>query len=638
MPQEVKRVRRKRRVKSARSARKIVWNGRIAFLTSLVVIASLIGLILLSYGPRVLNSWRESRLLKRATQMLQEEKFEDATQAAEQALKIAPNSLPAYHILAETTERQNRADTVAWRAQIARLLPQDGDSQINLASAALRFGQLDVARRALNNVPPGQRDKATYHVVAGWLARAHGDEKAVEEHFEAAVRREPQNDLYQFNLAVLKIRSADPEKHKSAHETLQRLAKIGEFRAGSLRALLKDAVEDNDLGLADNLAQELQMSQQVTFGDYLLCLNFYRKLDEKKFAAVLEKVKPVAARNPGDLAALMDWMNSNGLAAEVLRWTDKLPEDVKTVPPAAVSIAEAYSEAENWSRLKRWTRSGAWGDSEFLRLAYQAYASRQMRQTASDAEYDSLWNAAERATVDRPERELHLARLSTKWGLNAEAEQLWLRVSKHTAFRREALDALAKFYRASNDLPNLYKTSRQLHESSPGDAVIAANLARLGLVLEQNASEAHRLAKEAFDRAPADPNCIVTYAFSLYARGRTAEGVELLKKLTPEQLQEPHIAVYMAVLLLDENRPDLAAEYVALARKGQLFAEEKKLLEEAEAKITPPPAPEIAPSPTPPPPAAKETPTAALPQPVPKCALRAFESQRPERRSRALIG
>ena len=57
-------------------------------------------------------------------------------------------------------------------------------------------------------------------------------------------------------------------------------------------------MQRDDLERADTLAQELQMSQQVTFSDYLLCLEFYRKLDEKKFSALLEKVKPVAARNP----------------------------------------------------------------------------------------------------------------------------------------------------------------------------------------------------------------------------------------------------------------------------------------------------------------------------------------------------
>jgi len=54
---------------------------------------------------------------------------------------------------------------------------------LNLASAALRFGQLDAARRALADVTPGDRDRAAYHVVAGWLARAEGNPTEQERQF-----------------------------------------------------------------------------------------------------------------------------------------------------------------------------------------------------------------------------------------------------------------------------------------------------------------------------------------------------------------------------------------------------------------------------------------------------------------------
>ncbi|PYI70187.1 MAG: hypothetical protein DMF08_12075, partial [Verrucomicrobia bacterium] len=153
--------------------------------------------------------------------------------------------------------------------------------QLNFASAALRFGKLDVAREALHRVSPRDRDSAAFHVVAGWLARGEGNFAEQEEQFAAAVKKEPKNELYQFNLAALQIRSKDAEKRKNARNTLERLNTIVSYRTGALRALLNDAVERNDLTAADGFAQQLQMSPEVTFGDYLLCLNFYRRLDEK---------------------------------------------------------------------------------------------------------------------------------------------------------------------------------------------------------------------------------------------------------------------------------------------------------------------------------------------------------------------
>jgi predicted Zn-dependent protease len=600
MAEHVRRVRRRRRVKRVRSGPLKFTPVRLAICAASLFLGFGFGWMLLTSGPKAYRSWRESSLLKSATALMAKEDYDGATRAAREALQLHHDSLPAFYVMAEASEKQNRPETVAWRAQIARLEPGSLDSQLNLASAALRFGQLDTARKALETVPPAQQDRAAYHVVAGWLARAQGNDADVEMHFAAAVAEEPANDLYQFNLAVLRIRSSAPEKSDEARKVLEHLKGNPAYRAGSLRSLLSDAIQRSDLQSADSLAQDLQMSQQVTFTDYLLCLEFYRKLDEKKFAALLEKVKPVAARNSLDLALLMDWLNKNGLGAEVLKWMDKLPSETTTNPPPAIAIADAYAEAKNWSRLRRWTRSGAWGDSEYLRLAYQAYSSKQARQTSSDAEFSSLWHSAERAAGDHADREINLARLASKWNLPAEAEQLWLRVSKDAPMRREALDALFRIYRASNDLPSLYRIAQRLHENSPNEPALAANYARLALHVDQNPAEGHRLAKETYDRAPDDVNVAMTYAFSLYMLGRTAEGVEIMKKLPPEGVHDPHAAVYAAVLLLDENQAPAAQEYIFAAHAGPIFPEEKKLLDEAIAKAkSATTSPTVAPSPSP---------------------------------------
>jgi predicted Zn-dependent protease len=603
MPEKVKRVRR-RRIKSLASLGDLGEKfapRQLAILVGIIVLGSGLGLIALNYGTQTYHNWRESRLIRHASEQLAHDDFEGATRTAQAALALDRDSLAAFQILAEATEKQNKMETVAWRAQIARLQPDRLDSHLNLASAALRFGEIDTARKALERVAPNDRDKADYHVVAGWLARAQGDEAAQQEHFAAALRQEPNNELYQFNLAVLQIKSGDKDKIDNARETLTRLTKSAPFRTGALRALLNDAIDRGDLAAADGLAQELQMSAQVTFGDYLLCLNLYRKLDQKKFELLLDKVKPVAARVPNDAALLMDWMNNNGLAADVLKWMEKLPSTLTTNPPAAISIAESFATVRNWSRLKRWTRGDTWGDNEYLRLAYQAYAAKQIRQTGTDAEFDSLWRSADRAAGDEADREVNLARLATKWNLSTEAEQLWLRVAKNPPMRREALDTLAKIYRATNDLPNLYRTMQRLHEASPGEAGVTANYARLALLLDQNTHEAQELAKQAFDRAPEDIGCAITYGFALYAAGRTPEAVDILKKFPAEQLHDPHAAVYMALLCADENLVDVAKDYIDTAKRGPIYSEEKKLLEEAVAKIaslaSPSPAPKASGSP-----------------------------------------
>ncbi|MEO8043932.1 MAG: tetratricopeptide repeat protein [Spartobacteria bacterium] len=579
MPIKPKRVRRKRR-------RQVSWLQNLQIRSGLVisifvVLGFGVGLFTFSSARRGWIRWHKASLLTTATDRLEHGQFAEAEAMARKALAIDANSLVAARLLAESTEKQNRAETVAWRAQIARLDP-GLESELNLASAALRFGQLDVARDALAKVAPEEHDKAPYHVVAGWLSRAQGNIAEEERHFAAAVAQEPKNDTYQFNLAVLQIQSPDSEKNTAARNQLERLSKVAQFRTEALRALLDYALRHNQTDAANELAQALQMSPQVTFSDYLLCLDLYRKLSPKKFDALLEKVKPVAARDSRDLAQLLSWMNKNDLASAALKWSDKLPADQTNKPPVANSVAESLAQTKNWSRLKRWTRNGSWGDDEYLRLAYQAYAARRSRRTAgeAEAEFEALWNSAEDAAEEHPEREVALARLASAWQLTHEAEQLWLRVAKTPATRREALDALYALYRATNDLPNLQLTAQRLHESSPDEIGLAANAARFALLLDRNTADGRTLAQQAYTKSPNDPTAVVTYAFALYGTGRTAEAVEILKKLPPEQLDDPHAAVYAALLFDDAGQVDLANKYLARAKGGEIFPEEKQLLEE----------------------------------------------------------
>jgi thioredoxin-like negative regulator of GroEL len=589
-----------------------LWPARFAVMVAVPAIAFLLGALWFSYGSRLYEYWRESRLLHRAGALLQEGKFSKAAEAAQELLARHPDSLPALSVLAGAAEKQNLEEAVHWREQIARLLPTDLDNQLNLASAALRFGRLDLARQALDRVPARDRDRAAFHVVAGWLARAEGNFAEQEQEFAAAVKKEPSNDLYQFNLAALQIHSKDAEKSARARDTLQQLSKVAPYRTGALRALLNDAVARNDLAAGDNLAQQLQMSPEVTFGDYLLCLNFYRKLDEKKFRLLLERVKPFAARDPSNLASLMDWMNQNGLTTDVVKWIDKLPAAQLSSTPASIAVANAYAAAKNWSRLKRWTRTGIWGDSEYLRLAYQAVATRQSRSHTGtpNSEFETLWRSAEQLASQQQERELALARLASKWELAKESEDLWWRVAENPPMRREALEELQRVYRGKNETAKLYDVLERLHESSPNEAPITADLARLGLNLGEDVERSHQLAKEAYDRAPNEVNCAVTYAFSLSRLGRNADALAIVQNLPPNQLHDPHAAVYIALLLAEASQIEAAKAYIAAADDGKIYPEEEKVLDEAKTKLataSATPSPAISPTP------AELSPTPAVP-------------------------
>src|SRR5947207_5047065 len=190
MAAEIRRVRRRKRVRSRRGLKSLsallrrAAPPQVALLIAITALAFILGTIFSRYTSNVYNSWRQKRLLQRAnvlltqadsnavTSTVRQTDLDEAMKIAKQVLHIQPDSLTAFYVLAEAAEKRNLEEAVSWRAQIARILPHDLDSQLNLASAALRFGRLDVARKALDHVPASLRDRAAFHVVAGWLARA----------------------------------------------------------------------------------------------------------------------------------------------------------------------------------------------------------------------------------------------------------------------------------------------------------------------------------------------------------------------------------------------------------------------------------------------------------------------------------
>ena len=121
---------------------------RLAVAIAGLAIAFLVAIFFVSYGSKLYENWRERRLLHQATTLLQGGKLSKAAQMAQELARRHPDSLAALSILADAAEKQNIEEAVAWRERIARLLPKDPESQLNFASAALRFGKLDLAQRS----------------------------------------------------------------------------------------------------------------------------------------------------------------------------------------------------------------------------------------------------------------------------------------------------------------------------------------------------------------------------------------------------------------------------------------------------------------------------------------------------------
>src|ERR1700744_5386589 len=101
MAEKVRRVRRKRRVRSLPGVetfqifRHRISPERLAILIAVIAVGIVLAMVCFTYGSRFYSDWREKRLLKHAQALLQQADYNGAEAEAREALQFHTDSLPA---------------------------------------------------------------------------------------------------------------------------------------------------------------------------------------------------------------------------------------------------------------------------------------------------------------------------------------------------------------------------------------------------------------------------------------------------------------------------------------------------------------------------------------------------------------
>src|ERR1700730_14940675 len=112
MPVKIKRIRRKRKVRSWRPFATFSRPTNLSLAIGAVLVLVALGLIFFGSAKRVYIQWREERSLRLASRLLHQQKFDEASRVAQQVLQLNPDSLPAFDILAEAAEKQNPSESL----------------------------------------------------------------------------------------------------------------------------------------------------------------------------------------------------------------------------------------------------------------------------------------------------------------------------------------------------------------------------------------------------------------------------------------------------------------------------------------------------------------------------------------------
>jgi hypothetical protein len=535
-----------------------------------------VGLSLWFFGRPAYRHYQERRALQQARQFLAKGDWRNASVSARQAIQLHPANLEACRIMADLAEAAHSVQALDWRRRVAELAPTL-ENKLLLAAIALRSQgpPFPLASQMLEDLRQPAQDVASYHLLLAERALKLNQPAEAEAQFVDASRLEPTNELHQFNLAVLRLRSTNVTSAAEARASLERLRASTNLGAVALRWLIGDRLGQKDLPAAERFSSQLLADPHATFEDRLQHLGILRQQNLPQYPAFLLTVKSEALTNAVKVYSLSSWMLSQKAPDEAMPWLSSLPPKLAAEQPVPLAFVDAYAAKKDWAGLDNYLQDQKWGELEFLRLAFLSHAAAEQRENLAA---ETRWRSAVRQAGDRLGALNYLLTLAGAWHADKSCEDLLWQIAQRFPREHWALVELGRFYLASQDTRGINKVSAALASFNPKDLMAKNNFATTALLLNLNLAAAHQTAKEIYTQHPDDPIITSTYAWSLHRQGQTKEALAALEKLKPEGLELPNVALYYGLLLSADGQHNKAAKYLALAQSAALLPEEKSLL------------------------------------------------------------
>ena len=520
---------------------------------------------------------KEKHAQKEAIAFVERGDYRNAWLSANQALTLNPSNVDACRVMARIADQARSPEVLDWQRKIVAAAPSV-ENKLVLAAAGLRYQKppFPLASQILNDLQSVGSTNITYQMVAASRALGLHQLAEAEGYFETAVKLDPTNQLNVLNLAVFRLGTTNEAKRIAARATLSELCADETARPDALRALIADRLAQKDLEGAGKFSTQLLATPRVSLEDQLQNLSIARHLHAADFNDRLHAVQKQALTNAPAVAQISDWMKANGLLNESFTWLTGLPEVLRSQRPLQLALADVYLERHDWNGLRDFASNGNWGDFEYIRFALVSHACAELGMSGIA---DSNWGAAVTEADNSREGLERLLNLAENWNLKAERQDLLERIVKRFPSEHRAEQALAQIYFTTGNTAALNQLSDRMLSLYPTNANFQNNLAATALLLRTNLTRAYKLAAEAYSNAPGNPDETSTYAFALHLQGRDQEGISLLEKLAPAQLNQPSVALYYGVLLTAVGKTNKAAEWLQMAETShQLLPEEKQLL------------------------------------------------------------
>lgn len=533
-------------------------------------------------GHRSFRNWQQRRLIAQANALVNEGDLKRASLDARRVLQINPDSVEACRVLARLGQRAGLRAELDWRRRVMDLGAATPEDLIALARAAVRYEDRGTADVAIGKLPESAKNTAEYHALMADIATVQRDGPAAERQLTEALRINPANKEYAMRLAALQLTANDSAVRNKGREALRALQNDVPLRRDATRHLAEYAIRGADYSEAVRLARQLDSYPEKNFNDRLLLLTALQVARDPAMPELFEELKNAAAEDAQRAAAMISWMNGRGMAAEAIAWSGKLPTTVTGARGVRTALSDAYISIGDWAGLQRLVKIGNWENLEFLRSALAARAAREL---GSESEFAAFWAEASKKAATDPRHLMLLIETAQRWGWRGEAVDLLWIAAKDPLKGDEALRALYLHFAKNGDTQNLYRVLLHRAEILPNDRNVQNNLAQVSLLLNLNVDRAHKIAREVYEKEPANPAYASTYAFSLYTKGDNKNALKVLDALSEAQRRQPEVAAYYGMILAATGEHARAAEYLDIGEKANLLPEEKTLLEKARRSL-----------------------------------------------------
>jgi predicted Zn-dependent protease len=545
------------------------------------VIAGIVLALAVFPGRSVYRHLKEKHGVAQAQVFYSKGDYRNAWLSARQAWILNSNNVQACLIMAKVSDAAHSPATLDWCQQLVRLSPAI-TNKLLLASMGLRYQgpPYPLTSQVLDEMAAFAAKVPDFHIVSAEMDLSLHRMTEAETHFEAACQLVPTNRLFQLNLAVIRLSLTNTTDADDARARLKQFSTDTTLALPALRSLIADRLLQRDASGALVYSTQLLANAQATLNDRLQNLGILKQLQSPALAAQLNALQRDAATNSVMAAQTASWMAANGFLSETVSWLKTLPAKIQTQTPVRLAFVDCYLNTTNWQGLRNLTSSGDWGEMDFLRLAFSSHAWSELGEPLVA---DGHWRSAVSEAGERMGALTALLELANRWQLPRAREDLLWRILRRFPDARWAQDSLERLYFDAGNTAGLYQLYTKQLPRSPQNVALKNNLAATALLLKTNLTQACQWAAEVYAQNPGDPHTASTYAFALHLQGRNQEGLAVLQKLKPPQLEERSVAFYYGVLLSATGKASEAAPYLQIARtKGQLLPEEKQLLAETD--------------------------------------------------------